>query len=448
MSLTYKVENVSITAVRDRAMFHTFAGNQSYIVKDIGNEMSVTYNSSSLVVSLGTGEAVICGGSTISEGTADTLTLSANQSGYLVIEVNLALTGDNVCQFKNVSTLVQENINDGTHLVYDLPLYRYTTGNDGVSSMTDVRKIVASAGEFITSTLSRVATTGSYNDLSNKPSQPTIDTSISSSSTNAVQNKVIYTALNDKAPKNHASSATTYGVSTTDNYGHTKLVTNLTTSDGSGLALGAGQGKALKTLIDGKADASHTHGYINNGGQITSTGQSKIATGDHLVITEADEDGNQYRNKVVRSSITFNTSNTDSFLSQAGTWGTPSMTTTVLWTNSNPNSSFSAQTITADVSGYKLFMITYKNSSSSSGAYSSIVYKVENGTYRMMSNEISISGDGYQRIQSRDVTLTNLKSFAFADGYQGYIYSSNAGFTFSASKGSSYIVPHKIIGIK
>ena len=48
--------------------------------------------------------------------------------------------------------------------------------------------------------LSTVATSGSYNDLSNKP---TIDTALSSTSTNAVQNKVINTALAGKAASSH-----------------------------------------------------------------------------------------------------------------------------------------------------------------------------------------------------------------------------------------------------
>lgn len=45
-----------------------------------------------------------------------------------------------------------------------------------------------------TSSLSPVATSGSYNDLSNKP---TIDSALSDSSTNAVQNKVITETIGD-----------------------------------------------------------------------------------------------------------------------------------------------------------------------------------------------------------------------------------------------------------
>ena len=50
------------------------------------------------------------------------------------------------------------------------------------------------SGKASTSSLSPVATSGSYNDLSNKP---TIDSELSDSSTNAVQNKVITGTIGD-----------------------------------------------------------------------------------------------------------------------------------------------------------------------------------------------------------------------------------------------------------
>lgn len=51
--------------------------------------------------------------------------------------------------------------------------------------------------------LATVATSGSYNDLTNKPTIPaavTVDSALSSSSTNPVQNKVVNSALAGKAP--------------------------------------------------------------------------------------------------------------------------------------------------------------------------------------------------------------------------------------------------------
>ena len=45
--------------------------------------------------------------------------------------------------------------------------------------------------------LASVATSGSYSDLINRPTIPTVDASLSSTSTNPVQNKVIYEAIGD-----------------------------------------------------------------------------------------------------------------------------------------------------------------------------------------------------------------------------------------------------------
>ena len=60
-----------------------------------------------------------------------------------------------------------------------------------------------------TSDLAAVATSGNYNDLINKPNIPEgteVDTALSSTSVNPVQNKVITSALNGKASTNHTHS--------------------------------------------------------------------------------------------------------------------------------------------------------------------------------------------------------------------------------------------------
>lgn len=86
--------------------------------------------------------------------------------------------------------------------------------------------------DFVESTdLSAVATSGSYNDLSNKP---TIDSALSSTSTNAVQNKVIKGALDGK------QDALTNPLTKSD------VVNNLTTTT-TNVPLSAAQGKNLNT---------------------------------------------------------------------------------------------------------------------------------------------------------------------------------------------------------
>ena len=63
-------------------------------------------------------------------------------------------------------------------------------------------------------TFATVATSGSYNDLTDKPTIPaavTVDTSLSSTSTNPVQNKVINSALNNKMDKVTLATVATSG---------------------------------------------------------------------------------------------------------------------------------------------------------------------------------------------------------------------------------------------
>lgn len=84
--------------------------------------------------------------------------------------------------------------------------------------------------------LATVATSGSYNDLTNKPTIPaavTVDSALSSSSTNPVQNKIVNSALSGKAPTSHASTGTGYGVSTASNYGHAKASSTTPKANGT-----------------------------------------------------------------------------------------------------------------------------------------------------------------------------------------------------------------------
>lgn len=79
-----------------------------------------------------------------------------------------------------------------------------TTSSAGLMSSSDKSKldsIAANANNYIhpashpasmITGLAAVATSGSYNDLSDSPAIPVVDDSLSSDSTNAVQNKVVY----------------------------------------------------------------------------------------------------------------------------------------------------------------------------------------------------------------------------------------------------------------
>jgi len=67
-------------------------------------------------------------------------------------------------------------------------------------------------------------------------------------------------------------------------------------------------------LANGKADASHQHGNIQNNGTL-QTSDITIANGDKLVITDSDDSA-----KVARASISFDGSTTTQYLSKKGTW--------------------------------------------------------------------------------------------------------------------------------
>ena len=85
------------------------------------------------------------------------------------------------------------------------------------------------------------------------PGTITIDTSLSTTSTNAVQNKAITTAINSKADTNHThniSDVTNLQSNLNAKVNTSDIVNNLTTT-ASGKVLDARQGKALKDYVDG-----------------------------------------------------------------------------------------------------------------------------------------------------------------------------------------------------
>ena len=81
--------------------------------------------------------------------------------------------------------------------------------------MTKIKALLA--GKADTAALAKVATGGSYNDLSDKPNIPpavTVDSSLNSTSMNPVQNKVINAALGGKLPINSPAATGTPTVPT------------------------------------------------------------------------------------------------------------------------------------------------------------------------------------------------------------------------------------------
>lgn len=131
----------SISAKFDGALRMTYANDQDYIVDNIGSEFAMTYNSSSLQVSVGTGVANICGRGIMAEE-SNSLTLTANATTYLCLRIDLTQTqGQEGMLYANTtSTIATDNLNNvnGQH---DMLLAVVTTDSNGVVNLVDKRNI-------------------------------------------------------------------------------------------------------------------------------------------------------------------------------------------------------------------------------------------------------------------------------------------------------------------
>lgn len=116
--------------------------------------------------------------------------------------------------------------------------------------------------------LSAVAISGSYNDLTNKPTIPaavTVDSALSSTSTNPVQNKVIDTALANKVDKVSGKGLSTNDFTTTEKEKLAGIAAgaNAYTLPAAGSSLGGVKSGGDVTIRNGVITISETSGYID-----------------------------------------------------------------------------------------------------------------------------------------------------------------------------------------
>lgn len=125
--------------------------------------------------------------------------------------------------------------------------------------------------------LANVALSGEYADLNNKPTIPVIDEAVVEGSTNGLQSRLIQGLVNEKAQTNHAVNANTYGLGSSNVYGHVKLSDSHTETSGAADGIAATP-KAVKDAYDlanGKAPNSH----VSQAATDTVSGHIKISTG-------------------------------------------------------------------------------------------------------------------------------------------------------------------------
>lgn len=142
MPISFMADNgTNISCAEDAAMYNVFAGSTDIVLAGIGNELAINYNSSSLQVTLSSGEGIICGRHVTVTGSDVTLTLQPNRTGLiLALRYDLTQSGSNIVQFANPSELQSDDLNNGGD-VHDLFLATVSTDSNGVTSITDKRKI-------------------------------------------------------------------------------------------------------------------------------------------------------------------------------------------------------------------------------------------------------------------------------------------------------------------
>lgn len=103
------------------------------------------------------------------------------------------------------------------------------------------------------------------------------------------------TTWNGKAPASHASTATTYGVGTSSNYGHLKI-TDSTTSTATDTAASA---KAIKSVADTLSSLQTSVASLQNSGNIKIVKGSYVGTGTYVMAKSSDSVMAQKANKIV-----------------------------------------------------------------------------------------------------------------------------------------------------
>ena len=137
-------------------------------------------------------------------------------SGGVTVDTELSTESTNPVQNKVVTKAINgvtnavndkvSNSSEGMTELFDNLIESETTpGNEDYLIIKSLKQYTlrpfTALWNWIKSNLAKVATSGSYNDLANKPDIPTVDSSFSESGTNAVAGNVILSALNSKANK-------------------------------------------------------------------------------------------------------------------------------------------------------------------------------------------------------------------------------------------------------
>lgn len=141
--------NVNITAQEDARLYDYLAGqNADYVIQGVGDSLAVSSTTTSLLVTLGSGEAVVQGRHlTNTDSTGVQLTLPQNTTAYLVLRLDLSQSLGNELSFISTPSLEDDDLNNAG-VVRDLVLYQYITDANGVATLTDKRNFKTNQTEI------------------------------------------------------------------------------------------------------------------------------------------------------------------------------------------------------------------------------------------------------------------------------------------------------------
>lgn len=174
--------------------------------------------------------------------------------------INSALAGkSNTNHTHDLSTMIN-TLSTGTATPTDDDYYVSQYSSGGTTTTTYHRRPMKALFEYIKGKLSTVAASGSYNDLSNKPTIPTVGNGTVTIKQAGTSKGTFTMNQSGNTTIELTDNNTTYPTGTSSTSGLTKLYT------GTGTATdGTMTQAAIKGVLDGKSDTSHTHDQIVNG---------------------------------------------------------------------------------------------------------------------------------------------------------------------------------------
>lgn len=131
--------NQEISAKQDGALYNVALNDTDLIIAGLGDEFALSR--SGLIVTVGTGEAIIHGRH-VTAYEENQITLPTNESGYLVLRIDLSQPLGQEATLYATPTLAHQEINWGG-TIYDMPLATFTTSSTSITLFQDARNIAS-----------------------------------------------------------------------------------------------------------------------------------------------------------------------------------------------------------------------------------------------------------------------------------------------------------------